>query len=139
MKPALIWDCSAAIAMAFEDERDDYSCRALRIVRREGALVPAIWPMEMVNILRVSERRNRIEPSASREFLDMLSELDIRVDSSLNTAGDMATLYETAGKSSLTAYDASYLRLALTTGLPLAAKDGKLKEAAKIAGVKLFA
>jgi hypothetical protein len=28
MTPSLIWDCSVSIAMAFEDERDDYIRRA---------------------------------------------------------------------------------------------------------------
>ena len=59
MTPALIWDCSVAIAMAFEDERDEYVRRVFGAVRHEGALVPAHWHMEVVNVLRVAERRKR--------------------------------------------------------------------------------
>jgi predicted nucleic acid-binding protein len=39
---------------------------------------------------------------------------------------------------SLSAYDASYLELAIRLGLPLAALDGKLKTAAQAMGVPLF-
>lgn len=38
----------------------------------------------------------------------------------------------------LSAYDASYLELALRLGLPLATLDGKLKAAATGAGVPLY-
>jgi predicted nucleic acid-binding protein len=39
---------------------------------------------------------------------------------------------------SLSAYDASYLELAIRLGLPLAALDGKLETAAQAMGVPLF-
>ena len=32
MTPALVWDCSVAVAMAFENERDDYVCRVWEAV-----------------------------------------------------------------------------------------------------------
>ena len=138
MTPALIWDCSVAVAMAFEDERDEYSRRVFQAVRVGGAQVPALWPMEVVNILRVSERRGRIDPLDSLEFLTRLAGLPIQVEGSASAVGGMATLYKTAEKYSLTAYDAAYLRLAQKSGLPLAAKDDDLNSAALRAGIKLF-
>jgi predicted nucleic acid-binding protein len=136
--PALIWDCSAAIAMAFEDERDEYARRALWAVSHEGALVPAHWPMEIVNVLRVAERRKRIEPAASREFLRLLGALPIQIEDFSGTVGGMVKLYESAERFSLTSYDAAYLQLALKSGLPLASKDSDLNKAASRAGVALF-
>ena len=138
MTPALIWDCSVTIAMAFEDERDDYIRQAFRIVRYAGALVPVHWPMEVVNVLRVAERRKRIEPSASREFLTLLNVLPIQIENSPGVEGDMVVLYDVAEQFSLTAYDAAYLRLAQKSRLPLASKDNDLNEAARRAGITLF-
>jgi len=138
MKPTLIWDCSVTVANTFEDERDEYSLRTLRTVRRSGALVPSIWPLEVVNALRFAERKNRIKPSVSRRFLAFLGRLPIQIEDVPVASKDMVALYESAEKYSLTSYDASYLRLALMTRLPLAAKDGDLVAAAKKAGVKLF-
>ncbi len=138
MSPAaLIWDCSVAIAMAFEDERDDYVRRIFAAVRYGGALAPAHWPMEVVNVLRVAERRKRIEPSASRKFLTLLGALPIEIEESPGIEIDLTTLYATAEQSSLTAYDAAYLRLAQKTGLPLASKDDELNAAARRVGIAL--
>ncbi len=137
MTPALVWDCSVAVAMAFEDERDGYVRRVFETVRSGGALVPAHWTMEIVSVLRVAERRKRIEPSASKEFLALLSALPIEVDDSAGIAIDLSTLYRTAEESSLTAYDAAYLRLAQKSGLPLASRDDELNAAALRAGVML--
>ncbi len=139
MTPALIWDCSVAIAMAFEDERDEYVRRVFGAVRHEGALVPAHWHMEVVNVLRVAERRKRIEPSASREFLKLLGAFSIKVEDSSTIEEGMIALYESAELFSLTAYDAAYLLLAKKSGLPLASKDNDLNQAARHVGIALFA
>ena len=138
MIPALIWDCSATVAMAFEDERDDYSRRVFQAVHMGGALAPAHWPMEVVSALRTAERRNRIIPSASLEFLAKLDLMHVEIEDFPGVAVDMTALYSTADKHSLTPYDAVYLRLAQKTGLPLAAKDEKLVEAANQLGLKMF-
>lgn len=137
MTPSLVWDCSVAIAMAFEDERDSRVLRIYESVRYGGALVPAHWPMEIVNVLRVAERRKRIEPSASRKFLSLLGALHIEIDASPDVERDLATLYDVAEQSSLTAYDAAYLRLAQKSGLPLASNDDELNEAARCVGIAL--
>jgi predicted nucleic acid-binding protein len=139
MTPALIWDCSVTVAMAFEDERDGYSRRVFQAVRQGGALAPAHWPMEVVNALRSAERRNRIVPSASLEFLAKLTRLPVRIEGFPGVATNMTALYGAASECALTAYDAAYLRLAQQTGLPLAAKDDELNKAARRKGVALFA
>ena len=45
---------------------------------------------------------------------------------------------QVARRYRLSAYDASYLELAMRTGLPLATLDEDLQKAAKKAGVKRF-
>ena len=51
MSRGLVLDACSALAMAFEDERDDYTRRVFASLAVEGAWVPALWPMEVVNIL----------------------------------------------------------------------------------------
>lgn len=138
MSQGLVLDGCAALAMAFEDERDDYTFRVFATLAKEGAWVPSHWPMEIVNVLRVSERRKRINAADSREFLRLLASLPIRVHPSGGAVEEMPALYEVAGRYSLTACDAAYLQLAMTLKLPLASKDDDLNEAAVAAKVPLY-
>ena len=63
------------------------------------------------------------------EFLDILGNLDIRVDPDLpgRAFRDVLPL---ARERRLTTYDAAYLELAMRLGLPLATKDTALARAA---------
>ena len=47
-------------------------------------------------------------------------------------------LFEAAGMYGITAYDASYLLLARSEGLPLATLDKKMRKVAKDMGIPLF-
>jgi len=113
--------------------------RVFQTASLQGALAPAHWPMEMVNGLRMAERRKRIEPADSRKYLELVSTFPIQIDGSSETPQSMLALYESSETYKLTSYDAVYLRLAQKSGLPLASKDGDLVAAAKKAGVKLYA
>ncbi len=59
----------------------------------------------------------------------------VEVDSLLVRA---SVLIETAQRTRLTVYDTAYLELASRLGLPLATLDGKLREAARRAGLALI-
>lgn len=67
----------------------------------------------------------------------MLEEVDIEVDEATFSRALSDTL-QLARRYRLSAYDASYLELALHEGIPLATLDEDLQKAAK-AGVKRFA
>ena len=67
----------------------------------------------------------------------MLEDLDINVDSA-TFAHAMSDTLQLARRYKLSAYDASYLELALRCSLPLATLDVDLLGAAKKAGVKKF-
>ena len=92
--------------------------------------MPAIWPLEVANVLIIAERRNRVTQSESAEFVKLLRGLPIAVDYSPEIDDWNHTL--TMGRSQqLTAYDAAYIKLALRTGLPLATLDKDLIRAAR--------
>jgi predicted nucleic acid-binding protein len=64
--------------------------------------------------------------------------VDIEVDAA-TFAHALSGTVQLARRYKLSSYDASYLELALRSGLPLATLDEDLQKAAKKAGVKMFA
>lgn len=98
--------------------------------------MPAIWPLEVTNLLVLAERRGRIRPAATSEFLALLQSLPISVtpsgDFGMNRMVDVARMY------GLTTYDASYLDLAMSRAVPFATLDGALRAAAERAGVSIL-
>ena len=99
----------------------------------DEAIVPALWTIEVRNILIVNERRNRIEPGDADAFLRDLARLPIRV----RRDADERALMVLARKHRLTAYDATYLDLAVRTGVPVAALDRLLADAVRAEGLLL--
>jgi len=83
----------------------------------------------------MSERRNRSTPESTDRFVALLMKLHLAVDP-LPDARQILLLTRLYG---ITAYDASYLELALRTGSPLATKDKGLMKAITAAGGTLFA
>ena len=132
MKP-LVVDCSVTMAWCFEDESSPLTDRVLDGLTERTIVVPPIWPLEVVNVLVVAERRRRIKVADSARFLELLSELPIDVDSD----ADGAAILATAREGGLSAYDASYIELAIRRGIPLATTDRRLANAAKKLGVQL--
>lgn len=73
----------------------------------------------------------------SEAFLEILEGVDIEVDAATSAHALSGTL-QLARRYKLSAYDASYLELALRLGMPLATLDEDLQKATKKAGVKKF-
>ncbi|NER32766.1 MAG: type II toxin-antitoxin system VapC family toxin [Oscillatoria sp. SIO1A7] len=130
-----VLDCSVGISWFMPDETND-DAEAILAFLGEGseAIVPSIFWLEIVNVLLVAERRNRIGEEDVTEALAMLSALRILVDANTVQQSTGATL-ELARQYRLAAYDAAYLELALREELPLATIDNRLAEAARDCGV----
>jgi len=79
-----------------------------------------------------------VREAQSEAFLEMLEVVDIGADSATFSKALSDTL-QIARRYRLSAYDASYLELAMREGLPLATLDEDLQKAANKAGVKRFA
>ncbi len=126
----LILDASVATAWAFEDESEPYTDRVLDTLARDSAMVPAIWPLEVMNAVLAGERRKRIVPADTIRFADLLRGLPIKVDAA-GMEQVLGPVLNLARTHKLTAYDASYLELALRAGLPLATQDQRLRMAAR--------
>jgi len=100
-------------------------------------LVPVIWRLEVSNVLSRAEARRVATEARSEAFVAILGGLRIEVDEETSSHALSDTLH-LARRYRLSAYDASYLELALRAGSPLATLDIDLKKAAGQAGVKRF-
>lgn len=132
-----VLDCSVTMVWYFKDATDAYAKAVKKALSDVEAVVPALWPLEVVNTLILGERRGRSTEAQASQWLKFLRVLPIRVDEE-TPARAWADILYVARKHGLSAYDASYLELALRLGLPMASLDEKLSRAAGAAGVEKF-
>lgn len=125
----LILDSSATLAWIYGDETTEAIRQVFETVAESGALVPALWRLEVANSLTVAVRKRRIDPDFRRAALGDLSLLDITTDQQTDSYAWTDTL-NLADQLQLTVYDAAYLELARRRALPLATLDQQLRTAA---------
>jgi len=133
----LVLDASVAFAWCFQNESTAASDRVLERLEAEDASVPSIWHLEIANVLALSERRERITPARSTEFVALLESLMITVDEETSIRA-LGRVLDLARSERLSAYDAAYLELAMRLGVPLATKDKALGDAAERLGVTVL-
>ncbi len=132
---AFVLDASVTAAWCFADEESVVADVAMQRLLDDEAMAPALWSMEIRSILIVNERRGRIDTADADAFLRDLDSLPIRV----RHDADLRALLGLARKHHLTAYDATYLDLAVRTSAALATLDRSLAHAARTEGVRLIA
>ena len=133
----LVLDASVALSWCFKNEATTVGDRVLERLADAAASVPAIWHLEIANVLALSERRGRITPANSSEFIGLLETLVIVIDEETPSRA-LGRVLDLARTERLTAYDAAYLELAMRLGIPLASKDADLCDAAERLGVTVF-
>jgi len=126
---SLVLDASLALAWYFQDEATAATDTILDRVAETGAIVPALWRLELANGLQAAVRRGRINVSYRDDALADLTQMQIETDLETDMHAWSATL-RLAEKHDLTLYDAAYLELAQRRRLPLATLDRKLRRAA---------
>lgn len=135
-----VLDTSVTLAWPFP-RQDPAEARlaeqALDELDNEESLVPALWYAEVANAILRGERAGLITAAQAMAFLGQLDAADIEADTQLQKHRQPAVLV-LARTYALTAYDATYLELALRTGLSLATFDQKHAEATRRAGGIIF-
>lgn len=131
--PSLVIDASFAIALVLPDEAKPAGAM-VALLENDGAVVPALWPLEVGNTLVVAERRRRIAAAALDRIANHLAALPIAIDDRPAMQSWIACI-ALAKRHRLTVYDAAYLELASRLRLPLATLDADLRKAAKAEGV----
>ncbi|MBS0367520.1 MAG: type II toxin-antitoxin system VapC family toxin [Proteobacteria bacterium] len=136
-----VLDASVTLSWLLRDAatRDAaYAFAVLKALRAgTAASVPMTWGLELSNVLARAEGKGQLTEAQSESFLEMLEATAIEADSATYTQALTDTL-QLARRHRLSAYDASYLELALRSALPLATLDSDLRKAAGKAGVKLY-
>lgn len=133
----LILDSSATLAWICGDETTEAIRQVFYAIAENGAVVPALWRLEIANSLTIAIRKRRIDPDFRRAALADLALLDITTDQQTDSHAWTDTL-NLADQFRLTVYDAAYLELARRRELPLATLDQELRTAATATGVTLL-
>lgn len=128
----LVVDASVSAAWFLPEEATPYTEAALQATADRQVCVPALWLLEVGNLLLSAQRRRRITDAKRRELVAHAQALRLDVD---REPVAMTTLDDLAARHALSAYDAAYLELALRRTLPLATNDAALLKAMAAAGV----
>jgi predicted nucleic acid-binding protein len=130
-------DASTIGNWCFEDERTPEVEEFFQQLAFTYAVAPALISYELQNALRSAERRKRITSDEVDRVWKGLELLDIRLlpPPALNQTPNLLELSRRYG---VTVYDASYLDVAVSMGLPLATRDKAMRIAARALGVPLL-
>ena len=124
----IVVDSSVFAAIAFDEVNAD---EALALVRGYEFYAPPLMAFEVTNTAW-----KKISRDPSQRF-GIIESLSVALDTPINwTAVDFNETLALALETGLTAYDASYLYLAQTLGMPLATFDKKLHTAAHARGIR---
>jgi predicted nucleic acid-binding protein len=137
MMNRFVVDNSVVMSWCFKSEANKYGDAVLDTLSESTALVPPIWPLEVVNVLLVAERRNRLKQVDSVRFITLLSQLPIVVELE-RPERKMKDLLALGRANDLSSYDAAYLDLAMRNDCPIATLDKKLIEAAENVDVTIL-
>lgn len=142
--PQFVLDASVAAGWIVPGQGTDYKKSVLDALGKVSALVPALWHLEMANLLARRLQSKRLQEFEILELASFLSNLAIQTEDFDNTRQErmrgfrIGQIAIDASHWSLTSYDAHYLQLAIRSGLPLATTDEALIAAAQRMGVKIF-
>ena len=126
---SLVLDSSVTLAWVYSAETTGAISDVLARVTESGAWVPALWRLEVANVLEVGVRKGRTDAAFRDAALADLALLPITVDQETDRHAWGATA-KLAARHRLTLYDAAYLELARRRSLPLATLDQELRAAA---------
>ncbi len=133
---AFVLDCSVTMSWLFADESHEGADALRESLPDDPAVAPALWPVEVANVLLVARRRRRIAASDWPAVAGHLESIPVEIDPS-TLQGALGRALPLADRHGLSVYDAMYLELAARRGLPLATLDRRLAEACHGAGVRL--
>ncbi len=137
MGESFVVDNSVVMSWCFKDETNQYADAILDCLSDATAFVPSIWPLEVVNLLLVAERKKRLSEADSVRFITLLSQLPIIVEHE-RPERMMKDLLALGRSNNLSSYDASYLDLSMRKGIPIATLDTRLITASKKTNIPIL-
>lgn len=131
---SFVVDCSVAARWFLPDESTPYTESALQLLASRQGVVPNLWLSEFASVFLKLERRKLLAAGLADGIVARTEALALLVDQDTPSAARLFRLARTYG---ISAYDATYLEVALRRGIPLACWDGGLRQAAQRAGLFL--
>lgn len=135
---AFVLDALVTLAVLFEDESSPYADAVVELLRREEAVASRVWPLEVANAILTAVRRGRVSEADTPLLVGAMNGLRVDVDRETADASLALAAVNLGIAYRLTAYDASYLELAIRRDLPLATIDRRLRYAASAAGIPIL-
>lgn len=127
-------DNSVVCGWLIAAQASDYGDAVAQRLLDDRAHAPALWELELTNVLRTACLRQKLTAQQAQARLAQVVSLPIEVDRQPVAASELLGL---ALRFGLSTYDAAYLELALRLQLPLATTDTPLRDAALASGVGL--
>ena len=132
-----VLDCSVTMSWVFPDEASEATDRLRETMIEGRAFVPALWPVEVGNVLLTATRRGRISAGEWPRIRTNLEALPVEIDP-VSTSRAWGAALELAREHRLSGYDATYLELAVRMQLPLATLDRALAASARAEGLDVL-
>lgn len=131
----LVVDASVVVAWGLGEEVHAVKAGLLQSFFLAGgaAVVPSLFPIEVVGALVVAERDGRTSPEETDQFVANLGSLPIELDDGASRSP--GALLALARRHKLKAQDACYPELCHRRSLKLVTVDGPLLRASKLTGV----
>lgn len=134
---SFVLDSSVALSWCFKDEQTPEITQSLVRAKTNAIFVPALWHIEMANVLGIALRKGRLSEAELVLAMEMFNALELHTEKSRNPIS-ISSMLRLMRAHTLTAYDATYLELAMRLDLPLATLDAEPIAASHRAGVNLF-
>ena len=125
---SLALDASAAVALHFADERAPFTAMEDRLADGEEAFTAPNFYQEVMEALRRAIRERRTTNQDVQAWLGVLDSYNI-VPANLNPVAGSAT-WLIAETLNISAYDAGYVAVAKSKGLPLWTRDSAVSNKA---------
>ena len=135
----LVVDNSVAMRWLFADGSKadrQYANEVAALVETAEVHIPALFVTEAANVISRALKTGVITAQESQSRFDLLNAMQANIDPIESTHSTMPLAIQ-AFELGLSAYDASYLRLAQKLGCPLATLDKDLRRTAKNCGVEI--
>lgn len=122
----MVLDCTVTVSWFMPDESSASSQNILSSVidGKISMLAPSLWWFEILNVLKNAVRRKRINEQTARKILFLFKALPMEVIDP-ERQGQSGILSLTLSEN-LSAYDATYLHLAISSGADLFTLDSDL-------------
>lgn len=130
-----VLDNSVVCGWLLDNQSTPYADAVASRLHSDHAIAPALLHLEYTNVLRTACKRGQLIAQHAQEAIRQLQALPIETDLE---PPDAVALLALALRHDLTAYDATYLELALRRQVPMATMDAALADAARVAGVGLL-